>query len=186
MAKSLLALLFVALYCTSYANAGYEVTSPTTGTLINGGDYASVIWNINNVGPTEKTVDVILNNGPPENLVPIYTLCKGIDPNVKTCNFPVPADMPTGIDYTIAVGGIPDNYAYSNYFTIKGVGEIPPNNGCPNMGGHVCNSADLACCGVDGFCGIGPNFCGTGCQPQFSLAGSCGGGKAKKPKRRSI
>lgn len=84
MAKSLLALLFVALYCTSYANAGYEVTSPTTGTLINAGDSPSVIWIINNVGPTEKTVDVVLNYGPPENLTPLYTLCKGIDPNVKS------------------------------------------------------------------------------------------------------
>lgn len=55
------------------------------------------------------------------------------------------------------------------------------------MGGHVCNSPDLACCGADGFCGKGPTFCGTGCQPQFSLAGSCKGGKAaKNPKRRSI
>ncbi|RGB34271.1 hypothetical protein C1646_156686 [Rhizophagus diaphanus] len=115
MAKSLLALLFVALYCTSYANAGYEVTSPTTGTLINAGDYTSVNWIINNVGPTEQLVNVILNNGPPENLTPIYTLCSGINPNVKTCSFTVPLDIPTALNYSITMGGTPENYAFGNY-----------------------------------------------------------------------
>jgi hypothetical protein len=57
------------------------------------------------------------------------------------------------------------------------------------MGGHTCASADLACCGPDGYCGKGANFCGAGCLQQFSLAGACNGGKggaAKKPKRRTI
>lgn len=84
MAKSFLALLFVALYCTSYANAGYEVTSPTTGTLVNAGEISSVNWIINTVGPTEKQVNVTLTKGPPEDLKPMYTLCQGVDPNVKS------------------------------------------------------------------------------------------------------
>jgi hypothetical protein len=52
------------------------------------------------------------------------------------------------------------------------------------MGGHLCEG-DLPCCGVDGYCGKGAEFCGAGCQQQFSVAGSCEGGKGA-PKRRRV
>ena len=54
------------------------------------------------------------------------------------------------------------------------------------MGGHVCASADLACCGPDGYCGKGTDFCGAGCQQQFSLAGACKGGKTNPKRRRAL
>jgi hypothetical protein len=78
MAKSLLALLFVALYCTSYANAGLTVVTPGTGTLVNAGDYSTVTWVTNNDGPTEPQVDAYLYQGPPEDLKVVTTLCTGV------------------------------------------------------------------------------------------------------------
>jgi len=173
MAKSLLALLFLALFYTSYANAGYDITFPGTGNSLQNGTLANATWTISTDGPTESLVDVILYSGPPESLQAITTLCKDIDPKLQKCDFTVPANSLTKIDYAITVGKLPDNYAYSSYFTIEGAGEIPPNNGCPNMGGHLCESVTLACCSSTGFCGKGSDFCGVGCQQQFSMAGAC-------------
>ncbi|RIA90117.1 hypothetical protein C1645_805916 [Glomus cerebriforme] len=190
MAKSLFILLLLTLYYTSYVNAGYEVVFPGTGTVLQAGELSNVTWNLNTDGPTEPLVDVRLVSGSPANLQEVFTICKGVDPAIKKCDFAVPLDSVTRIDYAITIGKSPDNYGYGSYFTINGTGLIPPNYGCPNMGGYNCEG-DIPCCGTDGYCGKGADFCGTGCQPQFSVKGSCKAvtntlAKGAAPKRRRI
>ncbi|CAG8538261.1 9907_t:CDS:2 [Funneliformis mosseae] len=174
MAKSLLGLFLLAVLCTSRANAGYTVTFPSSGDVLDAKTPYNVTWILNQDTPTEPAVDVRLVMGPPENLKEQMKICKNIDPAALSCPFLVPPTMATGIDYAITVGKDPANYGYTPFFTIQGVGEVPLiNNGCPNMGGHSCNSLASPCCGVNGFCGNGPNFCGEGCQAAYSNGGTC-------------
>ncbi|CAI2183808.1 5168_t:CDS:2 [Funneliformis geosporum] len=174
MAKSLLCLFLLTILCTSRANAGYTITFPLSGDVLDVNQPYNVTWTLNAVTPTELTVDVRLVKGPPEDLKEQMKICEKVDPKVLSCTFFVPPSMVTAIDYSITVGNDPANYGYSPFFTIKGVGEVPlANNGCPKMGGHKCNTLSAPCCGGTGFCGTGPNFCDVGCQAAFSYAGTC-------------
>ncbi|KAK8226641.1 hypothetical protein HDK77DRAFT_495931, partial [Phyllosticta capitalensis] len=45
----------------------------------------------------------------------------------------------------------------------------------PLAGGQTCaNSFSGPCCSEYGYCGTGPDFCGTGCQPQYGTCGDTG------------
>ena len=80
MAKSLLALLFLTLYYTSCANAGYAINYPGTGDILLPGYQYNATWTLTKDTPTEPLVNVALVNGRPENLQPVIPLCSDIKP----------------------------------------------------------------------------------------------------------
>jgi len=182
MSKLLFSFFLLTLLYVSCINAGYEVTFPGTGTVLNAGDRTNVTWLLNDLNPNETTVLVRLYSGDPANLTEEITLCQGIDPTIQKCDWTVPKTIVSKIDYTVLVGTAPESIAFGSFFSIVGKGPLPPNNGCPNMGGHTC-SGNLPCCSATGYCGSGDTFCGSGCQAKFSLAGACGssGGAAAAP-----
>ncbi|CAI2174817.1 6711_t:CDS:2 [Funneliformis geosporum] len=184
MAKLFLSLLLLTVLYALPSKAGYSIVYPATGSVLTAGYMYNITWTLTNDPQTEPAVDLILTMGPPDNLMPQWTVCENINPTALVCKFSVPATTKTAIDYSISIGKLAENVAYSSYFTIKGVGEVPlVNDGCPNMGGHKCTDPQSPCCGVDGFCGIGPGFCDKGCLPKFSYGGTCAA-KQPKPKRK--
>jgi Chitin recognition protein len=47
-------------------------------------------------------------------------------------------------------------------------GKISTDGSCGGTNGYICGSA--MCCSQFGYCGIGSQFCGTGCQAAFGAA----------------
>ncbi|CAG8568842.1 10435_t:CDS:2 [Funneliformis caledonium] len=181
MAKLILSLLLLTVLYALPSKAGYSIVFPASGSVLEAGYIYNITWTLTKDTPTEPAIDVILTQGPPDNLMPLMTICKDIDPTALLCQFSIPTTTKSAIDYALTIGKLTANVGYSSYFTIKGVGVLAQsNNGCPNMGGHKCTDPLSPCCGIDGYCGIGPGFCDKGCEPKFSYGGTCNA----KPKRK--
>ncbi|CAG8620209.1 8365_t:CDS:2, partial [Ambispora leptoticha] len=154
----------------TFVTADYAISSPSSGVTWNKGQNVQVKWTV--TSNTDSTVDVRLVYGNSNNLQFLRNLCSGIDPNAGVCNYVVPGDIKSDINYAIEVGKDPAHYGYSSYFTIVSQGSLSANQGCPNMGGNNCTST-LPCCSSSGYCGATIDYCGTGCDPRYSFNGKC-------------
>ncbi|CAG8645431.1 444_t:CDS:2 [Paraglomus brasilianum] len=152
-----------------FSNAAYNITTPGTGVIWHAFDAVQVLW----TGTDEPNVDVRLVSGPAENLTQFTVLCTDVPSSVGLCNYTVDENIPSGINYAVTVGKLPENYAFSSYFSIQTKDPLPANTGCPNFGGYNCTQT-FPCCSASGYCGATEGHCGTGCVPQFSFNGICG------------
>ncbi|CAG8606016.1 10515_t:CDS:2 [Paraglomus occultum] len=160
-----LAFLFVS---AMFSNAAYNITTPGTGVVWNATEAVQVLW----TGTDEPEVDVNLLYGPADNLTLFAVLCSNVSSSLGECNYTVDPSIPSGINYAVSVGKLPEAYSYSSYFTIQTANPLPANTGCLNNGGYNCTQT-LPCCSASGYCGATDAYCGTGCAPQFSFNGVC-------------
>ncbi|KAK9704457.1 hypothetical protein K7432_010181 [Basidiobolus ranarum] len=166
LSKSLFSLF--SLILLQYGNA--EVITPGTGVLWKAGENVTVSWK----NLQESYVDVRLVHGDATNLqlaLPNATCSNQPGPE-GSCYFILPSRIPSGRNYAVTVGKLPEKYVYSSYFTIQGNETLPESEGCPNFGGYKCPK-DMPCCSSGGYCGATQEYCGVGCVAKFSFNNQC-------------
>ncbi|KAL1920146.1 uncharacterized protein VTP21DRAFT_1292 [Calcarisporiella thermophila] len=111
------------------------VTQPITGTVWQAGSQVQIVWTNGTPGP----LPIKLMQGDPRALQQVAVITDSADGASGSYAWNIPANLPEGSQYSIALGNPPD-INYSNVFTIKAAGAGAAPGGSPSPTG----ATDLA------------------------------------------